>query len=129
MGRFFHGGFRRGNVFHPRSGQQLGQRGLGGLNFRPAQRHIATEVGGIQQRDKLALLDHLAFVDQPFFHAAGDLKGHLGFGGFDVARNADLPFRPLPTGSQKPVRSPAARHKNRRGGYQLQLRVHVTLPV
>ena len=59
--------------------------------FRLAQVHVALEVGGIQLGHYLALLDHLAFVEQPLFHPAGDLEAHLGLGRLDVAGDANLP--------------------------------------
>ena len=81
----------RGLFFLPRPGQQLVQRRLGGLHFGTTQIHVALKIGRIEFGHQLALLDHLAFVEESLLDAAGDFEGHLGLGRLDIARDANLP--------------------------------------
>ena len=110
------GGLGRGNLLRPRAGLEIGQaRGPPSPSppcaaaissaREPASSsasaasavctsawrrcHVALQVGRIERGHHLALLDHLAFVEEPLLDAAGDLEGHLGLGRLDVARDAN----------------------------------------
>ena len=65
----------------------------GGVDLRLPHRHVGQQVGRIERGNLLPLLDHHAFIHQPLLDAAGDLEGHLGLGGLDVAGDANLSVR------------------------------------
>ena len=69
-GHLVHRCLGSGDFFGPGTGQQLRQGGLGGVQFRTPQVHVAAQIGRVEFGDFIALLDHLTFVDKTLLHAA-----------------------------------------------------------
>jgi hypothetical protein len=80
--------FRLANFFRTGARHQLGQRGLGGVDFGPAHRDLFHEFAAVEPRHQLTSRNNLAFGDSALLQPTGDLETHLDVGDLDVSGNA-----------------------------------------
>ena len=83
-------GLSLGNLFHAGSCLQLGEDGLGLLNFGAAERNLLGQIRLFQPRDYLPCFDILAFGHFARLDSPGELETGIGLGDLDVAGNVDL---------------------------------------